>query len=551
MTFTPQVLTSMDNQNSITTSIGSNSTYNGTGKDTTGFNTIILSVKSTYDSAPSGIQVQFSDDNITWNTFYTDTYFSTSYFVKNYLIVKKYYRITYTNSSSGSANISITSRLSTDFDSSNTQNNSITVFDNQVENTLDAFGKLRVTNPQTLLDIRFPGQSTGATGFLSNNLQISAGITGAGYTGTYSNSKLVIGASGSGYYISQSRNYCVYQPGKSLLILASGVLYPGNTGYTSRIGYFDYETPLTNPPVVRNGLYFEHSNGVYSVNIKNNVTEQIIQSNWNIDSMGGTGPSSLNLDFSKTQLFVIDAEWLGVGRIRFGFYAYGRIQYCHQVTNINFLTQPYTNSINLPINYSIFSTDSGLAGCTGFTQICSTVISEGGYNPAGRPFSASSGSTALSNLAPVNGECILLAMRGGSSNYYHQVILPTSLSAISGSNTDLVLYKLRLYRDGVTFTNSPTTWQDVDSNYSIAQYMTFTSNTSSIVNTSSSILVDQGYFFGRGVNSFNSLQDIFNTTVQQLTSNVNNVADVLVLTCQKINSGQTELYGTFSWQEIY
>ncbi len=550
MTFTPQVLTSMDNQNSITTLIGSNSTYNGTGKDTTGFNTIILSVKSTYDSAPSGIQVQFSDDNITWNTFYTDTYFSTSYFVKNYLIVKKYYRITYTNSSSGSANISITSRLSTDFDSSNTQNNSITVFDNQVENTLDAFGKLRVTNPQTLLDIRFPGQSTGATGFLSNNLEISAGFTGAGYTGTYSNSKLVMGASGSGYYISQSRNYCVYQPGKSLLILASGVLYPGNTGYTSRIGYFDYETPLTNPPVVRNGLYFEHSNGVYSVNIKNNVTEQIIQSNWNIDSMGGTGPSSLNLDFSKTQLFVIDAEWLGVGRIRFGFYAYGRIQYCHQVTNINFLTQPYTNSINLPINYSIFSTDSGLSGCTGFTQICSTVISEGGYNPAGRPFTASSDSTALSGLTQADGESVLLAMRGGSSNYYHQVILPTSLSAISSSNTDLVLYKLRLYRDGLNFTSIAPTWQNVDSNYSVSQYVTFTSPTP-IANTSGSIIVDQGYFFGRGVNSFNSLQDIFNTTVQQLTSNVNNVADVLVLTCQKINTGSTDLYGTFTWQEIY
>ncbi len=550
MTFTPSVLTYIDNNNS-TTSYSASPTYGGTSTNTTGFNTLILTVQSDTNSTSGGIVIEFSDDNSNWISVYTDTYFSSGLFIKNYLLIKKYYKVTYTTSVNPS-NVTITSRLSTDLDSSNVQNNSITVFDNSVENTLDAFGKLRVTNPQTLLDIRFPGQNTGDYDFLSNNLQISSGYTGAGYTGTYSNSKLAIGASGPGYYVSQSRNYCVYQPGKSLLILESGVLYPGNNDYTTRIGYFDNQVPLNTPLVVKNGLYFEHSNGVFSVNIKNDETRQINQEDWNIDKMDGSGPSGLTLNFSKTQLFVIDSEWLGVGRVRFGFYAFGRIQYCHQFTNINELYQPYTNSINLPICYSIHSTisGSGITGCTGFKQICSTVISEGGYNPAGRPFTASSGSSQLDNLDPGNGESILLAIRGGSSNYNHQIILPTSLSAISSSNTDLVLFRLRLYRDGITFTNSGYTWQNVDSNFSVAQYITFTTPTP-LINTLSSILVDQGYFFGRGVNSFNSLQDTFNTTIQQLTSNVINIADVLVLSCQKINTGQTDLYGTLSWQEIY
>ena len=50
--------------------------------------------------------------------------------------------------------------------------------------------------------------------------------------------------------------------------------------------------------------------------------------------MDGTGKTGLELDFTKAQLFVIDMEWLGVGRVRFGFYAYGRIYYCHQIEPI-------------------------------------------------------------------------------------------------------------------------------------------------------------------------------------------------------------------------
>jgi len=223
MTFTPQVLSQVDNNNSI---IGSTDTsFNGISTITTGYNTLILTISSNTNSTAGGIQIQFSDNNSNWITPYTDTYFATNTFTKNYLIIKKYYRLIYTNTLSG--NFTISSRLSTDLDSSIIQSTSINVFNSNVENTLDAFGKLRVSNPVSLLDIRFPGQSDGSANFLSNDLQICDASSGS-YTGTYSNSKLVITSSGNGYYISQSRNYCAYQPGKSLLFLASGILNPGN-----------------------------------------------------------------------------------------------------------------------------------------------------------------------------------------------------------------------------------------------------------------------------------------------------------------------------------
>ncbi len=544
MTFTPEIQTTMDSNNSSTSILTSSSSFTGTSKVTTGYNTLILTIQSDVNSSAGGIQVQFSTDNVTWTTFYTDTYFASGLFIKNYLITEKYYRVIYTNTSTNQTSFNLQARLSTDLDSSITsQNTSITVFDNSVENTLDAFGRLRMSSPTTLIDLRFPGQSTGDTDFLSNKIQISS--ANSNYTGTYSNSKLIITATGTGYYVSQSRNYCVYQPGKSLLFMATGILYPGDNNYTTRIGYFDNTTPLSSTLVVRNGLYFEHSGGAYSVNVKNNTLTTIPQSSWNIDKMDGTGPSGLNLDFTKTQLFVIDMEWLGVGRIRFGFYAYGRIQYCHQVTNINILTEPYTNSINLPICYSIHST-TGVATANTFTQICATVVSEGGYSPLGRPFSISSGDTSVS---VANAEVPILFLRGGSANYYHQNIIPTSVTTISSSSNDFMWFRLRLYSDGDSPVTGAITWTDVNTDYSVCQYSATYTGTFQISN---SFLVDQNYFFGRGTNSFNPLSDVFSNQILQVTANSSNVSDILVLTCYKVGSSSASaVYGVMAWQEIY
>ena len=545
MTFTPQVLTQTDNNNSISNS--TDVSYNGISTITTGYNTLILTVNSTTDSLAGGIQIQFSDDNSIWLTPYTDTYFSTNIFTKNYLIIKKYYKIIY-NNSSPTGTFTITARLSTNLDSSITQNTSISIFDNNVENTLDAFSRLRVSYPTTLLDIRFSGQNTGSASFLQNNLQITSDASGS-YTGTYGNSKLTIDASGAGYYISQSRNYCIYQPGKSLLFMASGILDPSNNNYTTRIGYFDNVIPLTNPLIVRNGLYFEYSEGVCSVNIKNNTVTKINQSDWNIDKLNGTGVSGLTLDFRKTQLFVIDMEWLGVGRVRFGFYAYGKIQYCHQVININILTEPYTNSINLPICYSIHNSSVGGGSSNNFKQICSTVISEGGYTPLGRPFSISTGSpTAIQIAANIEEPILFLRGNVNNTNYYHQNIIPTGLSIICSSTNDLILYKLEYFVAG-TYTGTTPAWVNVSNNYSVAQYAP---NLATGYNNTNAITLDQGYFYGRGTNTFSSLGDVFTSQILQLTSNITNESDILVLTATFVStSGTTNVFGTLSWQELY
>lgn len=529
MTFIPELLSTVDSNNSTT--VLSGDSFTGISKSTTGYNSIHITIQSDVNSAAGGIQILFSNDNNTWITYYADTYIASAAFIKTYPVLKSYYKISYTALTNPN-NITITSRLSTNNDATNsiTTSGSVNAFDNSVENTYDAFGKLRVSNPQTLLELRFPGQSTGNSTFLSNNLQICNSSIGS-YSATASDSKLIITGTGVGIYISQSRKYCVYQPGKSLLFLSSGIIDPSNSSFTARIGYFDDS----------NGTYFEYNNGI-SIGLRNNgvIAQLINQSNWNIDKMDGTGTSGINLDFSKTQLFVIDMEWLGVGRIRYGFYAFGRIRYCHQITNINALIEPYTNTINLPVRLELLSNSPGVTGT--ITQICSTVISEGGYTPIGKPFSISTNSTATSIATT---EIPLLAIRGGGTNYTHQTIVPTNISVLTTSTNDILLYRLRLYQAPNSI--GTVTWADVDISNSVTQYAINTSITG--FTTANSIIVDSGYVSGKGSTNYD-LGNTFTNRILEITSNINNVSDIIVLTGQ-LTSGSGSVYSTMSWQETY
>jgi hypothetical protein len=566
MTFIPSVLSKIDPNNVF---IGNYTDVSGNWTSTVGYDTIQVSLDMGVDSVPNGLIVQFS--NVSTGTpvvtySYTDTYLSTSPFTKRYNILDSYYRIIYTSSANTAFNI--TTRLCVD--SYNQELNSLNSFNNNVEYTRDAFGKLRVSFPNTLLDLKFPtvDDTSGNPNFLNNSLLNSSSSSGAGVTGTYSNAQLNASLNSSptgSYYISQSRKYCVYQPGKSLLILCSGIMDSssknslGNynqTGVKTRIGYYNYLTDSSGNPLVSNpynGLYFEHvnqsdvsGNPLISVNIANSgivsPSNSISQANWNIDPLNGSGSSGINLDFRKTQLFVIDIEWLGVGRIRFGFYIYGKIVYCHQITNINALTGPYTTSMNLPICYSIYNS-SGTAKTGAMTQICATAISEGGYEPIGRPFSAlQNSSVSLSGTT----EKIILAIRGGGTNYYHQNIIPVSMEVVDSVTTNINFWRLRLFRDNTT-TNLTATWTSVDSSYSVTQYADDVSGS-----TTGSIIIAQGIFSGKGNINLSDLTGVFKNGLLELTANINNVADILAITVQSsVSSGTPKIFSSINWNEYY
>jgi len=167
-----------------------------------------------------------------------------------------------------------------------------------------------------------------------------------------------------------------YQPGKSQLIMITGVLGAGGTGLTQCLGYFDED----------NGLFFCCDEGVLNVVRRTSVTgspvdTSVAQSAWNLDKMDGTGASGITLDFTKTQIFIIDFEWLGVGRVRMGLVHNGHIIYCHESLNSNNLDEVYMSTPNLPLRYEISNDGTGAADS--LKQICGTVISEGGSQELG------------------------------------------------------------------------------------------------------------------------------------------------------------------------
>ena len=578
MAFSPNILTRDDPNNSgiynlynITPSFSLGGKFTGISTDTTGYNSLIVNVDTTVNSTACGLLIQYSstgtdfDNNgvINYSTvFYSDTVFSnmdsnymingaSGSFIKTYPILKQYYRIVYTPLFNYPSNLIINSRLSTQSYESGTQN-SISTFENKKENIHDAFDRLRISYPTTVLDLKIPEGNTGTTGYINNYLEICQNYSGSGLTGlTGGYGELIFGATGQVKITSQSRKYCIYQPGKSLLFMASGTIgyigvpaeFGGPIGYYNRIGYFDDN----------NGLYFEYTatNNYYSMSIvirKNLNSNKINQKLWNIDKMDGTGISGLKLDFTKPQLFIIDMETLGVGRMRFGFYAYGKIQYCHQTTHLN-LSYPYPYNINLPIRYEIDGL-SGVTGSVSLTQICATVISEGGYNPASRTFSL-----GLTGAGATSGEQMLFALRGGGPNYYHQHIIPTNITLASVGATDIFIYRLRLYIDplanGLTyFPASITGWTSPDNmiitgTLSISQYSTIIPTGS--FNSANSIILDQGVVAGRGTFAYDKLYDIF-TNALQITSDANNISGILVLTVQGSSS---IIYGTMGWVEIY
>lgn len=252
---------------------------------------------------------------------------------------------------------------------------------------LDAFSRLRISPPLTLFDSTLQ--------YDKSPLLWDEWVVGGG-AGTHDpNNSAVILSTGAGTATHgcwrQTREYIRYQPGKSQLVLMTGVMGAIKANVRQRIGYFDDN----------NGLFFEEDGSDLKV-VRRTYTSgspadnAVTQANWNLDTMDGNGPSGITLDMDNAQIFVIDMQWLGVGRVRFGFDVDGTIVYCHEFLNANSLIVPYMTTANLPVRYSIENT--GAAGSTTqMTQVCTSVISEGGFeDERGLGFTANNGITAVS-----------------------------------------------------------------------------------------------------------------------------------------------------------
>lgn len=246
---------------------------------------------------------------------------------------------------------------------------------------LDAFGRLRVSQVKTLLDAKH----------LHDKLPFTFDELLSGTaTSTFSaNDSMVVmrTSAPNDVVIRQTHIHYNYQPGKGMTGLFTGTFKP-QANIIKRVGMM--QSLSTVPYDIDDGLYLEVvESGLRFCIRKTNGTVQttvIPQSAWNVDRLDGTGPSGVTIDFNKAQIFTLDYEWLGLGRVRFGFVQSGKTYYAHYENHANTLVTPYIQSPNQPVRYEIRQIGPGSGE---MNHICSTVMIEGGEEDVGRAISIS------------------------------------------------------------------------------------------------------------------------------------------------------------------
>jgi hypothetical protein len=323
---------------------------------------------------------------------------------------------------------------------------------------IDAFGRLRVSNPFTLFD--------SSHRFADNGLWSTA--TAVSGSATFNSSQglvdlAVTTASGS-EVIRETTKVFSYQPGKSLLVFNTFVMSAAKTGLRQRVGYYG----------AANGYYLEQNDSTVSFVERSSVSGSLVdtpvaQASWNVDPMNGSGPSGITLDLTKAQILFMDLEWLGVGTVRIGFVIDGNFYVCHKFQHANIITSTYITTASLPLRYEITNTGA-TSGASTLKQICSTVLSEGGYELRGLQQAVGTPITSPRTLTTGGTFYPIVSIRLKSTRL-DAIIIATAISVIGNTAAN---YNWQVVSSGTTTGGS---WVSAGTNSSVEYNLTGSSFT--------------------------------------------------------------------------
>lgn len=395
---------------------------------------------------------------------------------------------------------------------------------------LDSFGRLRVSNPinqfaafdeYKISPFNWVTSVTG-TGTVTHSTTAKAKVLSTG--GTAAGARAVL----------QSRYYMRYIPGKSLKTNETFVMGPAVVNCNKRVGYFDDN----------DGFFLElEGNGTINLVRRSSVSGSMVetkvpQASWNKDKLDGTGDSGHTLNLSYGQIFSIDLQFLGVGRVRCMFNINGQTVVAHEFLHANTNTgQPYMRTACLPIRFEIINT--GVAASTAsMDSICASVDSEGGVVEEGQQYSASNGAVGKSlttTLTPI------ISVRPGP-NFNGIVnrgwVIPQSLELFCTGNADIY------YEIIWNATLTGPSWAAVNANA-----MGEVDTTATAVSLGGGVVMDSGYTSTSASKVGKDLTDLFSYRAL-----VNDFAgtnpDTITLAARTITSTATG-YGSVSWVGIW
>ena len=406
----------------------------------------------------------------------------------------------------------------------------------------DAFGRSRISEPFTLADYSHQ---------YGLNEEILTKKVGAASTVEHLRNKasvsLVVGTGNTHYVVHQTRMYHHYMPGKSQFALSSFNFQGPRENTVKRTGYYDD----------KNGVFVQLSgdNTVSIVkrdNVAGVVTDLVVnQSDWNLDKLDGTTQSGIGLTFTATQLFATDFQWLGVGRIRCGFVVGGSLIYCHEFNHSNVEENVYWSHPSLPIRCEVRNTDTAV-GITSMQQICSTVLSEGGYEESGIEFAVGSTSPVLIEgfaNAPDHRKCIAAIRLKNTFNSYpnRSVVRLTDLQILSLSAS----CKWSIYRLPNNASVSGGTWQSAGDESAVEYNVGIGTN----FNLTDAYQKSSGYVSANNPSGKQAAGTIQlspssakqNYIAQNIDSDDSNLFAVIVENL--VSNSDTNVYASFQWRE--
>jgi hypothetical protein len=392
---------------------------------------------------------------------------------------------------------------------------------------LDSFGRLRTSSPLTLFDSshRFADNGLWATSTATSGAAVfnaSQGLVDLNVTAVSGSSVL-----------RETIKVFSYQPGKSLLVLNTFVMSSAKTGLTQRVGYYGTE----------NGYYLEQVNNTVQFVERSSVTGSIVntpalRSAWNGDKLDGTGPSGFTLDLTKAQILWADFEWLGVGSVRIGFVINGQFIVCHTFHHANLITSTYITTASLPLRYEIFNT-AGTSGASTLKQICSTVISEGGYELRGVQQAASIPITVPRTFAIAGTYYPIISIRLKATRL-DAIVIVTAISLLGTGNG-----KSYQWRVVATATTTGGLWVDAGANSAVEYNLTGTSATggrilaSGFVNSSN-----------QGSPAINILKEALFANQLERNTFTSTAYEVVIEMAVATTSGGEGAYASMDWEEI-
>ncbi len=336
---------------------------------------------------------------------------------------------------------------------------------------LDAFGRLRVSEITSILDVKHL--------YDKEPLFVDERTSGTGVA-TWKDTLVEMNTSASGdFVVRQTFQRAFYQNGKSQQIMVTFDNFEPETNIVKRIGYYsssndsEYHSEL-------DGLFLSSDNGTIYTNIYHAglLIEKTAQSEWNIDTLE-------DIDWEKSQILQIDFEWLGVGRVRWGLVIDGQVVPFHETNNANNIEGVYMASPNKPIRWELRQTGVGSGN---FNHICATVGTEGSLNTLGVERSINTDSVPISATS-VSEKYVLLAIRLDTETPSRVIdVLRFTLLGLSNAN-----YYWELHLDpNVSAELNWTDLESLDVDSAIGTGETLTSD---------GFILESGFATGRSVSS--------------------------------------------------